>query len=67
MPGTVRRYEHPLPNETLTAFAARVLPGDDGAVARLQSWNLHLLLRRPIGDEGHLLPTDIVYLEPPAP
>lgn len=46
------------------------MPGDDAAVRRLTSWNLHLVLRRnPVGErgEGALLGTDIVYLEAPLP
>ncbi len=34
----------------------------------MQSWNLHLALRRsPTGEAGKLLGSDIVYLEPPLP
>jgi hypothetical protein len=62
-----RRYVFPGPGDTLAAVAAREFPGDDTAVQQLQSWNLHLLIRRPVGPDGRLLPTDIVYLEPPLP
>jgi hypothetical protein len=62
-----RRYVFPDPGDTLTTVAARELPSDDSAVQLLQSWNLHLLIRRPVGPDGALLPTDIVYVEPPVP
>jgi hypothetical protein len=40
---------------------------DDGA-QQLLSWNLHLTLRRvPVGTDGPLLGSDIVYLEAPLP
>lgn len=63
-----RRFVFPEPGDTLEVLAARLLPGDEGAAARLQSWNLHLAMRRaPVGEPGELLCTDIVYLEPPTP
>jgi hypothetical protein len=60
-----RRYVFPQPGETLADVAARVFPGDERGPERLQSWNLHLLVRRPVGPGDELLPTDIVYVEQP--
>lgn len=62
-----RRYVHPRSDDTLESIADREL-GDDhlGAGAdgadQLLAWNLHLAPRR-----GMVLPSDIVFLEPPAP
>lgn len=46
-------------------MAARVLPGVDDAAQQLLSWNLHLAARAG-GGRGTLLPSDIVFVEPPA-
>lgn len=64
--GEVRRYVHPRAGDTLTALAERELgPGPDGAQTLL-SWNLHLAMRVfPVGAPGEVLPSDIVYVEPP--
>lgn len=56
---------HPEPGDTLATIAARELGGP--AEDDLASWNLHLAARAPIGPPGSLLPSDIVFLEPPAP
>lgn len=52
------------PGEDLTALASRVFPGEaaDAAVARLQSWNLHLFARIP---PGQVLGSDVIFIEPP--
>ena len=64
--GASRRYVYPEPGDTISSLATRLLPGDDDAVSRLLSWNLHLALRPyPPGDAGEVLCTDIVYVEPP--
>jgi hypothetical protein len=59
-----RRFVTPLPGEDWPALAARALPGDaaDGAVEKLKSWNLHLLLRIP---PGQFLGSDVIFVEPP--
>ncbi len=64
-PSRARRYLMPSAGETLDSIARRELPELEGepGVATLQSWNPHLLMR--IGRPEGLLPTDIVYLEPP--
>jgi hypothetical protein len=58
-----RRFVSPEPGEDLGALAARVLPQADDAASQLLSWNLHLAAR-----PGRvLLPSDIVFTEPPPP
>jgi hypothetical protein len=68
----MRHFAYPEPGDTLSAFAAREFPGDDAAMDRLLSFNLHLVIRRQfVGapqrgtNDPDLLPTDIVYLEAP--
>jgi hypothetical protein len=51
----------PQAGDDLAAIAARELPGVDDAAQQLLSWNLHLAARRTIG----LLPSDVVFTEPP--
>jgi hypothetical protein len=64
--GRQRHYVFPQPGDTLTTLAARVLPDDPDGPQQLLAWNMHLALRPfPIGQPGEVLPTDIVYLEPP--
>jgi hypothetical protein len=60
-----RRFVMPRAGETLEAIAGRELPDQpaETSAAALRGWNPHLALR--IGRPEGLLPTDIVYLEPP--
>jgi hypothetical protein len=60
---------HPEPGDTLVTIAARELPGTDSGDRVLLSWNLHLAMRPfPVSDvPGAVLPSDLVYVEPPAP
>lgn len=58
---TARQFVHPQEGDDLAALAAREMPGVDDAAQQLLSWNLHLAARRTIG----LLPSDIVFTEPP--
>jgi len=58
---TARQHVYPRPGYDLATIAARELPGVDDAHQQLLSWNLHLAARRTIG----LLPSDIVFTEPP--
>ncbi len=60
-PMTVRLFVYPQPGDDLAAIAAREFAGVEGADQQLLSWNLHLAARRTIG----LLPSDIVFTEPP--
>ena len=55
-----RRYVHPEQDDDLATIAARELPGVDGAEQQLLSWNLHLAARG-----GMVLPSDLVFTEPP--
>lgn len=59
---TARQFVFPQSGDDLGTLAARVLPGVDGAAQQLLSWNLHLAARRAT----ELLPSDIVFTEPPA-
>ena len=56
-----RRYVFPEAGDDLASIAARVLPGADDGAQQLLSWNLHLAVRGPTG----LLPSDVVFTEPP--
>jgi hypothetical protein len=58
---TARAYVFPQAGDDLAAIAARELAGVDDAANQLLSWNLHLAARRTVG----LLPSDIVFTEPP--
>ena len=62
----VRRYVHPEPDDDWPRIARRVFAGEDEAtaVARLQSWNLHLTARPPTVP---LTPLDVLFVEPPNP
>ena len=55
----------PQPGDDLASVAARVLPGVEGAEQQLLSWNLHLAARSGLGRSVGLLPSDIVFTEPP--
>lgn len=59
-----RRFVTPEPGENWDGLARRVLPGEplDAAVAKLKSWNLHLLARVP---PGQVLGSDVIFVEPP--
>lgn len=60
-----RPYTFPLPGDDLASIAARVLPDQDDAAQQLLSWNLHLAARAGLGRSVGLLPSDIVFTEPP--
>lgn len=62
-----RSFVAPEPGDDLAAIAARVLPDVDGAEQQLLSWNLHLAARAGLGRSVGLLPSDIVFTEPPPP
>jgi hypothetical protein len=61
-----RRFTQPHGGETLEAIAARALPERPRAeaVRDLESWNPHVVIR--LG-RGGLLPSDVIFLEPPLP
>jgi len=65
---TRRRFVFAHDGDTLVDIAARAFPDDTATAQQVPSWNLHLAYRRsPTDDPARLLPTDIVYLEPPLP
>jgi hypothetical protein len=60
-----RRYVFPTAGEDLATIAARELPDVEDAEQQLLSWNLHLAARAGLGRAVGLLPSDIVFTEPP--
>jgi hypothetical protein len=62
-----RRYVFPQPGDDFPAIAARELAGVEDAEQQLTSWNLHLAARSGLGRAVGLLPSDIVFTEPPLP
>lgn len=58
---SARRFVFAQPGDDLAAIAARELDGADDGAQQLLSWNLHLAARRTVG----ILPSDIVFTEPP--
>ncbi len=62
---TGRNYVFPEPDDDLVSIAARELPGVEGGEQQLLSWNLHLAARAGLGRAGGLLPSDVVFTEPP--
>lgn len=60
---TSRRFVTPEPGDDLASIAARELPDVEGAAEQLLSWNLHLAARA--GRSSGLLPSDVVFTEPP--
>lgn len=64
---SARRYVFPQAGEDLAAVAARELPDVEAAEQQLLSWNLHLAARAGLGRSVGLLPSDIVFTEPPPP
>jgi hypothetical protein len=59
-----RRFVTPEPGEDWNALAQRALPGEpvEAAIAKIRSWNLHLLARIP---PGQFLGSDVLFVEPP--
>lgn len=64
-PMATRHYVFPQADDDLAAIAARELPGVEGAEQQLLSWNLHLATRAGLGRTAGLLPSDVVFTEPP--
>jgi hypothetical protein len=62
-----RHYVFPQHGDDLAAIAARELGGVADAEQQLLSWNLHLAARAGLGRAVGLLPSDIVFTEPPLP
>lgn len=64
---SARRYVFPQAGDDVAAVAARELPDVEAAEQQLLSWNLHLAARAGLGRSVGLLPSDIVFTEPPPP
>lgn len=64
-----RNFVTPEPGDDLVSVATRVLPAaaPDDAAHQVLSWNLHLAARAGLGRSVGLLPSDIVFTEPPLP
>ena len=58
---TARQYVFPQAGDDIESIAHREVPDADDGAQQLLSWNLHLAARRTIG----ILPSDIVFTEPP--
>jgi hypothetical protein len=66
----VRRSILPARGDGWNEIARRELPdvAEADAVARLQSWNLHVYMRatmRTGGPGNPILPSDVIFVEPP--
>lgn len=68
----VRKSILPAEGDTWSSVARRELPelALDEALARLQSWNLHVFMRAAgamaaPGGSNPILPSDVVFIEPP--
>ena len=64
-PMSDRRFVFPQDGDDLASIASRELPDVEGAEQQLLSWNLHLAARAGLGRSVGLLPSDVVFLEPP--
>lgn len=64
-PAPLRRWLHPVPGDSWDAIAQRALPElpVKQAIAKLQSWNMHLVFRPP---PATLTCSDVLFIEPPA-
>jgi hypothetical protein len=60
-----RNYVFPNPGDDFATIAAREFPGVENAEQQLLSWNLHLAARAGLGRSVGLLPSDVVFTEPP--
>tara|TARA_R110002110_G_scaffold48326_1_gene144179 strand:+ start:918 stop:1148 length:231 start_codon:yes stop_codon:yes gene_type:complete len=68
-----RKSTFPLDGDDWQTIAAREFADqpEEQAVSNLQSWNLHVFMRRVTGKESHertseILPSDVIFLEPPS-
>jgi hypothetical protein len=62
---SARHFVFPQPGDDIATIAARELAELDNAAEQLLSWNLHLAARAGLGRSVGLLPSDVVFLEPP--
>ena len=68
-----RRFVRPSPGDSWETIAARELADQpvEEAASALQSWNFHVFMRVTLqsdsaGNSNPILPSDIIFLEPPA-
>jgi len=68
-----RRFVRPSPGDSWETIAARELSDQpvEEASSALQSWNFHVFMRVTLGSDSGgnanpILPSDIIFLEPPA-
>ncbi len=64
-----RNFIRPLAGDDWSDLAARAMPdaAQGEAVEQLQSWNFHVFMR-PAGANGSpILPSDVIFVEPPRP
>ena len=65
----VRKSIHPQNDDTWATIAARELSSEpeEQAVGNLQSWNLHVFMRARMNpqDGNAILPSDVIFIEPP--
>lgn len=68
----VRKSVLPQSGDTWATIANRELPGtaESDAVSMLQSWNLHVFMRAAGGvgrmrGDNPILPSDVIFIEPP--
>lgn len=68
-----RRTIFPVPEDNWSTIAARELADvdPDEAIDQLQSWNMHVFRRppapgAPAGEPSPILPSDVIFVEPPA-
>ena len=67
----VRRSILPANGDTWESIASRELAGLDNALSLLQSWNMHVFMRPAAPEDSArqgnpILPSDVIFLEPPA-
>ena len=62
---SARNFVFPKPGDDFTSIAAREMAGVEDADQQLLSWTLHLAARAGLGRSVGLLPSDVVFTEPP--
>ena len=63
----VRKSISPQQDDTWQSIASRELASNAGeeTVSQLQSWNMHVFMRPGNADGNPILPSDVIFLEPP--
>ncbi len=62
-----RNFVRPQAGDNWADIAARSLPDADPAqaVEQLQSWNFHVFMRPAGANASPILPSDVIFIEPP--